>query len=127
MLIYAAIIVAIVLRFVLPRWQKAPPNRFIALIVKPRGVDATPPGAVLARRDYLRAARISALAAAGLALLTWLSGYIGEHSLNGTMPNMLASGTLMIGAIGFVMAIVMVVIHLVQAARATPTSEHLDA
>jgi hypothetical protein len=127
MLIYAAIVMAVILRFVLPRWQKAPPNRFIALMFKPRGVDTPAAGVVLARGEYLRAARISALTAVGLALLTWLDEFAEERTLNGSMPNMLASGALLIGAIGFVMAVVMVVTHLVQAARAKPISERIDA
>jgi hypothetical protein len=118
MLIYAAIIVAIVLRFVLPRWQKAPPNRFIAILARPRGIDAPVPGAVWVRTDYLKAARLTAFAAAGLAALTWIAEVVGERSINGSTVNLIASGFLLIGTIGFVMAVVMVIVHLVRAARA---------
>ena len=127
MLIYAAIVVAIAMRFLLPRWQKTPPNRIIALLVRPRGVDAPQRGVSLDRAAYLRAARISFVAAVALGVLTWGSGWAGEHSLNGSPVNMLASGALMIGAIGFVMAAIMAVTHLVQAARVKSTSDAPDA
>lgn len=127
MLIYAAIVAAIVMRFVIPRWQKNPPNRFIALIVQARGVNAGVPDAVWTRRDYLRAARLSALAAVGLGGLTWIAGTAGEHSVNGSPFNLVASGVLLIGAIGCVMAMVMLLAHLVRAAIAKPDSHSRGA
>jgi hypothetical protein len=50
--------------------------------------------------------------------VAWLGGEIGQHTLNGSTVEMVATGLALLGSIGFIMAILMAAISLVKAAFA---------
>ena len=113
-----AIIAAIALRILIPRWQKHPPNRAAATVVRPLGVHPTGPNGSWTRGDHFRAAGFSATVAIVCAAVAWLGGEIGQHTLNGSTVEMVATGLALLGSIGFIMAILMAAISLVKAAFA---------
>lgn len=115
-----AILAAIVLRIVIPRWQKQPPNRAAAIAVGVRGVQPSGPNGVWTRGDRLRAAGFSGTVALGLAALTWLGGFASGRTYNGSTVNLIATGALFLGAIGLLMAVLVGLGHLIRA----PFAQH---
>ena len=118
-----AIIAAIALRILIPRWRKRPPNELAAIAVRPFGVQQTGPNGAWTRGDRLRAAGFSATVALGFAGLAWLAGEGETHTANGSPANLAAAGVLLLGALGLVLAAIMAVIHLIGAAIAPRTPE----
>jgi hypothetical protein len=119
-----AIIAAIALRILIPRWRKRPPNELAAVAVRSFGVRPTGPNGSWTKHDRLRAAGFSATVALGFAGLEWLGGVADTHTTNGSPANLAVAFVLLLGAIGLVLAAIMAVAHLVGAAIAprTPNS-----
>ena len=115
-----AIVAAIALRILIPRWQKHPPNRAAATVVRPLGVHPTGPNGSWTRGDQLRAAGFSATVAIVCAAVVWLGAEIEQHVQNGSTAESVATGLLFVGMIGFVLAILMAAISLAKAALARP-------
>ena len=122
-----AIIAAIALRVLIPRWQKRPPNRAAAVAARPLGVQPTGPDGTWTRRDYLRAAGFSSTVALGLAALTYAGGALAQRSAVGSTMDRVATGMMFLGGFGLVLAIGMTLIHLVKAAITRQPAEHHSA
>ena len=114
-MLFWALIAAIALRILIPRWRKKPPNELAAVAVKARGVGPTGPDGKWTRRDRLHAASFSGTAALVLAALAVGAGYIEQLGPNGSPREMIASGFMFLGAIGIVMAVIMAGVHVVGA------------
>ena len=115
-----AILAAIVLRIVIPRWRKQPPNRAAAIAVSVRGIQPTGPGGVWTRGDRLRAAGLSGTIALGLAALTWLGAFVSGRTSNGSAVNLIATGALFVGVLGLLLAVLVALGHLARA----PFAQH---
>jgi hypothetical protein len=113
-----AIIAAIALRILIPRWRERPPNELAAVAVRPFGVRPTGPNGSWTRGDRLRAAGFSATIALGFAGLEWLGGVADTYTTNGSPTNLAVACVLLLGAIGLVLAAIMAVVHLIGAAIA---------
>jgi hypothetical protein len=111
-----AILAAIALRFLLPRWQKAPPNEVASMVARARGVQPTGPHGTWTRQDHLRAAGYSGTVALFLLGLAWIGGEIEQHTPNGSALDMFGGFLLLLGAIGLVMAILTALMSLGKAA-----------
>jgi hypothetical protein len=127
-----AIIAAIALRILIPRWRRRPPNKLAAIAVRPFGIQQTGPDGAWTKGDRLRAAGFSATVALGFAGLAWLGGEGDAHTANNTSANLAAAGVALLGAIGLVLAAIMSVVHLIGAAIASrvpepPGAEHAVA
>jgi hypothetical protein len=122
-----AIIAAIALRILIPRWRKRPPNELAAVAVRPFGLQHTGPNGAWTKGDRLRAAGFSATVALGFVGLAWLGGVADAHTANGSSANLAAGGVLLLGAIGLVLAAIMAVVHLIGAAIAPRAPASPDA
>ena len=113
-----AIIAAIALCILIPRWRKRPPNQLAALAVRRFGIRKTGPDGTWTKGDRLRAASFSAAVALILAGLAWLAGEGDAHTANGSPANLAAAVLELFGAIGLVLAAIVTVVHLIGAAIA---------
>jgi hypothetical protein len=122
-----AILAAIALRFLLPRWQKAPPNQVASVVARARGVRPTGPDGTWTRRDRLREAGYSSTVALFLLGLAWIGVEIEQRTLNGSSLNMVGGFLLLLGALGLVMAILTALISLGKAAMTPRTIDERSA